>query len=107
MRTLTPAIDNFDKVNTFRMVVKGFRGDMEITCTLQSGYEKEGDGILWAMQRGACLKAHYSEADYAETDRLNAEAAIKNGDTVSIDGKQFTVRVLGDYSNAAMFDPIN
>jgi hypothetical protein len=31
---------------------------------------------------------------------------VRHGDIVIIDGKQYAVRVIGDYSNCAVFDPL-
>ena len=74
-------------------------------CSLHRDYEKVGDGVLWAMQHGACVKSYYTDADIAESARLQAETPLANGETVLIDDMLFTVRVLGDFSDAVIFDP--
>ena len=103
MRTLTLSTGSFDQINTFTVFSK--RG-LPTRASLYQGYEKEGDGIYWAMQKGACLRSHYSDADKAETARLSREAALMNGEIVLIDGKQYKTRILGNYSNCAIFDAI-
>jgi hypothetical protein len=100
-RTLCLSTGSFDQVNTFRLVVPGHA----ITCTVHRDYEKVGDGILWFMQRAGCLKSHYTERDRAEQERLREEEPVRHGDIVMVDGRKFRVRVLGDYSNAAVLDP--
>lgn len=101
-RTIALSTGTFDRTNTFRVDVgKRFHA----TCSLHRDYQKQGDGIYWAMQHAACISSHYSDEEIAEKDRLASEAPLQNGDTVLIDGNSYTVRVLGDYSNAAIFDP--
>lgn len=75
-------------------------------AVLRKDYEKRGDGILWLLASGVCLKAVYSEKDKATTARLNAEAPIENGEVVLVNGEQYKVRVLGDYSNCAILDKV-
>lgn len=102
MRTLTLTTDTFDQVNTF--MIQGPR--RAIRACLHRDFEKQGDGIYWAMQKSGMLKSTYTEADRAETDRLNSEPVIQNGEIVLIDGEQYKIRVNGDYSDCAMFDKI-
>jgi hypothetical protein len=103
MRTLTLSTGSFDQINTFAVFSK--RG-IPMTASLHRDYEKEGDGIYWAMQKSACLKSSYTDDDRAEKSRLQSELAIQNGEVVLIDGKQYKTRVLGDYSDCAIFDAI-
>ena len=59
------------------------------------------------MQKSACLKQHYTERDIAERNKLNAMTPIKNGDIVLVNGKQYEVKILGDYSDAGRLIPVN
>jgi len=104
MQTLNFPRDNFDKDNTFTFAYKGFRGN-ECTAT---GYlfNSVDEGVIYLMKQSACLKAVYSDADKSERARLNAMAPVRTGDTVTVDGKQYKVRVLGNYSDAGRLDPI-
>ena len=102
-RTLILHTDNFDQINTFNVDVGK---KYPARCSLYRDYETQGDGIYWAMQHGACVKSHYTDDDRAETQRLSRETPVRKGDTVIIDGKPYTVRVFGDYSNCAIFDPV-
>lgn len=99
-RTLTLSTGTFDHVNTFR--VEGVRG----RCSLMSGYEKEGDGILWIMQRAGCIAASYSADERAERERLATEAPIANGEIVFVDDAAYRVNVIGNYSNAAVLERV-
>lgn len=98
--------DSFDQNNTFAMIVKGYKGPKRIWASLQQDYDKPGDGVYWAMKQSAVLKSSYSDKDVEERNRLNSMQAIQDGDIVSIDGKLFKVDVLGDFSNAALFEAI-
>ena len=102
MRTLTLSTDTFDQVNTF--TIQGPR--RTIRACLHRDFEKQGDGIYWAMQKSGMLKSTYTEADKAETIRLSSEPVIQDGEIVLINGEQYKIRVKGDYSDCAMFDKI-
>jgi hypothetical protein len=106
MRTLNVAIDSFDRNAMFTVALVKKNRTKIMSCSLHSGYEKEGDGVMWALQHGAVLKSHYTAADIAHSDRMNSMAPLNNGDVVMIEGKQYKVRVKGDYSDCAMFDPV-
>lgn len=102
MRTLNLSTDTFDQVNTF--LIQGPR--RTIRACLHRDYQTQGDGVYWAMQKSGMLKDSYTEADRAETSRLSSEHVIQNGEIVLIDGEQYKIRVLGDYSDCAIFDKI-
>ncbi len=82
-------------------------GYLPMRATLYRDYEKQGDGTFWAMQSAACIASSYSQAEKDETRRLNREPALQDGEIVQIEGGQYRVRRLGDYSNCAIFDPIH
>lgn len=107
MQTLNLTTDTLDQDNTFVVEVRGFKGMKRITASLHCGYQKDADGIFWAMKRSACLKAVYTAKDDEERDRLNAMEPVRSGDIVLIGGQQFKARMLGDFSDCAIFDPIN
>jgi len=77
------------------------RGDVPRT-----GYilDCDDEGLI-LMQKSAMLKSHYTEADHADRARLNAMTPIKSGDIVLVNGKQYTVTIKGDYSNAGILTP--
>lgn len=106
MQVLTRIQDTFDQDNTFAMEIVKPRRTVRITASLQCGYQKDADGIFWAMKRSACLKAQYSDKDREESARLLSMEPVRNGDTVLIGGQQYRVRVLGDFSDCAIFDPL-
>lgn len=102
LRTLIVSTSNFDQTNTFNLSV----GYTTKTVSLMCGYDTMTDGVYWAMSAGSCLKSVYTAEDVAEQDRLASEEAIKDGDIVIINNEQYKVRVLGDYSDAAIFDKV-
>lgn len=104
MKTLNISKGSFDKINTFRIVTRP--GRFPATASLECGYKKRDDGILWALSGGTIMQGHYSAEDSANLDRLNEMTPIENGEIVVINGNQYITRVLGDYSNCAIFDPI-
>lgn len=111
-RELTFAQDNFDTENTFNLEVRGFKAMKSIKVSLHLNYHTRDDGIVWAMKHSVTMKSHYSAEDIAERNRLNSEEPVRNGDIVRINcnelggDKLYRVRVLGDFSNCAIFDPV-
>jgi hypothetical protein len=113
MRNLTVVdrnrYDNRTEI-TFRLEMPQLRqgrARVPAKCSVYRDYHKAGDGILWAMQHSACIASSYSAEEIAERNRLNAEPALQNGEIVTIEGRTYRVRVLGDYSNAALFDAVS
>ena len=104
MQTLKFSTDSFDQDNTFTIECKGFKRMKNIRASLHIGYQKDGDGIIWAMQKSSCLKDQYTAKDMEESARLNSMTPLRNGDSVMIEGKEYTIRVKGDYSDCAIFD---
>lgn len=102
MLTLNFPRDNFDQDNTFVFAYPGVRG-VERTAT---GYLFNSDGAIYVMKQSACLKDSYTDADRAERARLDAQAPLRTGDVVTVDGKQYRVRILGNYSDAGRLDPL-
>lgn len=102
-RTLTLSTGSFDQDNTFPVTAP--RG-LPMTCALHQGYDKEDDGVYWAMQIGVSIKSHYTDKDRAEGARLNAMKPLAQGEIVEIDGARYSTRILGNFSNAAIFDLI-
>lgn len=99
-RELTLSTGSFDRVNTFR--VEGVRG----RCSLKSGYTKDGDGKLWIMQHSGCIASSYSQEEIDERDRLRVATPIANGEVVAVNGAAYRVRVLGNYSDAAILEAV-
>jgi hypothetical protein len=101
--TLNIRTDNFDQDNTFTFAFIGSRGQERVRTGYVADFEEEG---VYIMQKGACLKSHYTAKDYEETDRLNAMTPVRTGDIVEVNGKQYTVKILGDYSDAGRLIPV-
>ena len=106
MQNLTLSNSNFDQDNTFEIEFVTPRRTRRLKVSLYRNYKVDGDGILWALQNGVCLKAQYSDKDLAERNRLNAATPVRHNDIVQIEGKKYRTRVLGDFSDCAIFDPI-
>ena len=107
MKTLVQRTDSFDKEHTFGIEYKNWRGDLDVKGVyLMQGYQKDDDGIYWAMSKTVCVSSHYSEAERAEIDRIYNNEPVRDGEIVLINGEQYKTRVLGDYSNTAIFDKL-
>lgn len=105
--TLTLSTGSFDQTNTFEVEFLGVRGKLRRkTCSLMLDYKKPGDGIFWGVSACSVLKDVYTDADVAERERLAAQEPVRHGDVVTIQGKPFTARVLGDFSDAVIFDAV-
>ena len=100
--TLNFPADNFDQDNTFTFAYQGFRGQ-DRTAT---GYLFDaGEEGVFIMKRSACLKDAYTEKDREESARLAAMLPVRNGDVIEVGGKQYTVKILGNYSDAGRLIP--
>lgn len=64
------------------------------------------EGVTYLMQSAACLQSSYSDTDRQHLDRIyNGPDVVRHGDAVTINGKPYTVKVLGNYSDAGRFIP--
>ena len=120
MKTLIKHTGYGDQVNTFGVRVKpkdirsGMSGDGEMitfdlsvkTVCLMQGYEKEDDGIYWGMADSIMIKSVYTQADRDEKKRIRENEPVVDGEIVMIDGDKYKARVLGDFSNCVVFDPV-
>ena len=106
MTTLTLSTGSFDQLHTFTILVQGARKMRTITASLHQGYQSKNDGIYWALQGAVCMKQEYTEQDLAETNRLNSLIPIKHKDIVTINNEYYKVKVLGNFSDCAIFEKI-
>lgn len=93
--------DNFDQDNTFTFAYH--RRGQERTAT---GYLFKDEGVIYIMQKSACLKSAYTAKDVEERARLNAMTPVRDGDVVEVEGQQYEVRILGNYSDAGRLQKI-
>lgn len=100
LRELKISEGTFDYASLFR--VKGASGNV----SLEQGYNKEDDGILWGMQRATIMKASYSEEERKTRERLRREKPLYDGEIVLIEGKKYKARLKGNYTTAAIFDEL-
>ena len=103
MLTLNFPRDNFDQDNTFAFAYEGARVERKAAGYL---FNSADTGVIYIMKKSACLKDSYTDTDLAEARRLAAQAPLRTGDVVTVDGKQYLVRILGNYSDAGRLDPI-
>lgn len=99
---LTIASDNFDRQHDF---ILGTKDGKRLICRLMQGYKNALDGQYWAMQRSGMLKDSYTAEDRAYSARMQALEPILTGAVVIIDGQLHRTKVLGNYSDAAIFEP--
>ena len=120
MKTLIKYTGYGDQVNTFGVRVKApnvrtarnadgemitFDLSVKTVCLMQD-YEKVGDGIYWGMADTIMLKDSYTQADRDEKKRIRESEPVVDGEIVMIDGDKYKARVLGDFSNCVVFDPV-
>jgi hypothetical protein len=68
-------------------------------------YAKD-EAQFYIMKCCECIKSSYAVADSALTDRIYyGEQVVRNGDTVTVAGKAYTVKILGNYSDAGRLIP--
>ena len=104
MTTLNFICGAFDQDNTFTFAYQG-RGRQECTAT---GYLRDyGDEGVFIMQQAACIKDQYTAKDDEERSRLNAMTPVRDGDIVEVEGKQYKVKILGNYSDAGRLIPLS
>jgi hypothetical protein len=107
MTTLNLSTSNLDQTNTFGLEVMDWKKrPIIVKCSLRSGYEAENDNVIWALKSPAMVKDTYTAADYAECERVYKGEPVRHGDTVEIGGAQYRVKVNGNFSDAAIFEPI-
>jgi hypothetical protein len=101
--TLNFPADNFDQDNTFAFEYIGFRGQ---ACTATGYLFDCGEQGIYVMKQSACLKDVYTAKDREERARLNAAQPVRTGDVVTVNGRQYTVKILGNYSDAGRLIPV-
>ena len=72
-------------------------------------FEDQAEDRIHILSVGACIKSHYTDADYAEGERLSKVLPLNHGDIVRIKGrfgKEYKVHVNGNYSDLGELLPI-
>jgi hypothetical protein len=104
MTTLTYPANTFDRDACF-----AFEYDYKGKPQRAAGYlfNDTQEGVIYILQKGSCLKAHYTEEDRVYTNRIYfGEEVLRSGDAVTVDGKQYEVKILGNYSDAGRLIPV-
>jgi hypothetical protein len=65
-----------------------------------SKVKRADDDKIFILQKGSMLKSYYSEQDIAEQDAFNNLAPLKDGDPVVVSGKNYIVKIVGNYFDA-------
>jgi hypothetical protein len=104
MQELRQSRDSFDNEARFTFEITRYNG----AKSDRDGYifKCNQENKIYIMQCCAILQGHYSAADIAHRDRLNALEPLKTGDVVIFEGKPHTVKINGDYSDAGVLIPI-
>lgn len=102
MQTLTFTQDIHNAI-TFSFEYDGLRGVKQTAIGYLRDYAEEG---VYIMKQPGMLKDSYTAEDHAESARLSQMTPIKHGDIVEVEGKQYKVKILGNYSDAGRLIPV-
>ena len=93
-----------DQDTTFRFAFNNHRGVEQS----RTGYlfDDTQENVIYILQTGVMIQDVYSEKDVEERNRLNAQVPVRHDDVVEVEGKQYTVKILGNYSDAGRLVPI-
>ena len=81
-------------------------GGKRLRANLHRGYQSADDGILWGLQRTSFIASSYSPEQLADAAYAQTCEAINQGDVVAIEGVNYSARVLGDFSDCVVFNPV-
>lgn len=104
MITLTIPTSTFDRAARFAFEYLDYKKQP----TRAEGYLFYDDQAdeMFLMKSATCLQGSYSDDDRAHIDRIYRGAdVVRHGDAVLVDGKPYTVKVLGNYSDAGRLIP--
>jgi hypothetical protein len=68
--------------------------------SFKNSRKRPDDDKIFILQTGSILKSHYTEQDYAEQNAFNALDPLQNGQQVIVNGKNYIVKINGNYSDA-------
>jgi len=101
---LTIPTDNFDRAAGFAFEYLDYKKQPQ-RAEGYLFYDEEGD-TMYLMKRAVSLQSSYTDAERAQIDRIyRGPQVVRNGDSVTVDGKPYTVKVLGNYSDAGRLIP--
>ena len=101
---LTIPADNFDRAARFAFEYLNYKKQP----TRGEGYlfYDDSEDQFYILQCASCLQSSYTDAERAHTDRIyRGEQVVRSGDSVTVAGKAFTVKILGNYSDAGRLIP--
>ena len=104
--TLSFPSDTFDKAARFAFEYLNYRKEP----VRGEGYlfNDKTTGQIFIMKCPSSLQSHYSADEIAHSDRIyRGNDVVVHGDTVNVGGKQYLVKILGNYSDAGRLIAIN
>lgn len=112
MKTLTYPNDNFDKSADFTLEGLPY-GRFYLFCaavdpSFRNSLKKDDPEYttIYGLKHAAMLKDVYTAEEMDYMVRMRQFVPIKDGEIVLIDGKQYRTKIIGDYSDAARFIPV-
>lgn len=91
--------EQFDNgVNDFRC--EGILGNV----SLMKDYKEINDGIFWGLQNSSCIKSHYTQEDKNHIEKMKNEIPLKSGEKVLINKEIYIIKIIGNYSDCAIFE---
>lgn len=101
---LTMPADNFDRASSFAFEYIDYKKQPQ-RAEGYLFYSKQEEQ-MYLMKRSVSLQSSYTDAERAHIDRIyNGEQVVRDGDTVTVYGKTFKVKILGNYSDAGRLIP--
>jgi hypothetical protein len=104
MITLNIPTDNFDRAAGFAFEYMDYKKQPQRA----EGYlfYSAQEDTMYLMKRAVSIQSSYTDAERAHTHRIYCgDAVVRNGDSVMVDGKAYTVKILGNYSDAGRLIP--
>jgi hypothetical protein len=102
--TLTYPANNFDRDARFAFEYLNWRKQP----TRGEGYlfYDDTEDQIYILKCASCIQGSYTAEERAHIARIfHGEQVLRNSDTVIVEGKPYTVKILGDYSDAGRLIP--
>ena len=104
MLSLTYPTDNFDRAAGFAFTYLDYKKNLQRAEGRL--FRDDTDGQIYIMQRSACIQASYTQEERNHIERIAyGPDVVNHGDSVEVDGKTYTVKILGNYSDAGRLIP--
>lgn len=81
-------------------------GRFPIEGHIYRDYQKVGDGVIWVLQKSACVKSHYTEEDRQNRREFDALPAHRVFEVIEIEidgvAAPYVIQRINDASDAAV-----